>query len=167
MRSSERFGFFLTFRSSPPKSTCVKNALDIIYDCRESRRMSKPAVELTESEWSVIKAVWETEPCTAPLIQEKLFKPTGWHYSTVRTLMDRMVAKGVLKAKKEGKLTIYQSAVTRAQAQHGELFYALKHAFNGALTPMVQCLLENNDLDAEELAKLEAMIKVRKKSAKK
>ena len=111
--------------------------------------MSKPTVELTEAEWSVIKAVWETEPCTAPAIQEKLFQPTGWTYSTVRTLMDRMVAKGVLKAKKEGKLTIYQSAVTRAQAQSGELFYALKHAFNGALTPMVQCLLESNDLNAD------------------
>ena len=129
--------------------------------------MSKPAVELTESEWSIIKAVWETEPCTAPAIQEKLFQPTGWHYSTVRTLMDRMVAKGVLKAKKEGKLTIYHSAVTRAQAQSGELFYALTHAFNGALTPMVQCLLESKDLKAEELAELEALIKAKKKSAKK
>ena len=129
--------------------------------------MPAPNVELTEAEWSVIKAVWETEPCTTPAIQEKLFKPTGWHYSTVRTLMDRMVAKGVLKAKKAGKLTIYQSAVTRAQAQRGELFYALKHAFNGALTPMVQCLLENNDLGTDELTKLEALIKARKKSAKK
>ena len=129
--------------------------------------MPAPNVELTESEWSVIKAVWETEPCTAPAIQEKLFKPTGWHYSTVRTLMDRMVVKGVLTAKKAGKLTIYQSAVTRAQAQHGELIYALKHAFNGALTPMVQCLLDSKDLKADELAELEAMIKARKKSAKK
>ncbi len=129
--------------------------------------MPAPIVELTESEWSVIKAVWDAEPCTAPVIQEKLFKPTGWHYSTVRTLMDRMVVKGVLKAKKEGKLTIYQSAVTRAQAQHGELIYALKHAFNGALTPMVQCLLESNDLNAVELAELESLIKAKKKSAKK
>jgi BlaI family penicillinase repressor len=129
--------------------------------------MSKPIVELTEAEWSIIKAVWETEPCTAPAIQEKLFKPMGWTYSTVRTLMDRMVAKGVLKAKKDSKLTIYQSAVTRAQAQSGELLYALKHAFNGALTPMVQCLLENNDVNADELAQLEAMIKARKKSARK
>ena len=129
--------------------------------------MSKPNVELTEAEWSVIKAIWESEPCTAPAIQEKLFKPTGWTYSTVRTLMDRMVAKGVLKARKEGKLTIYHSAVTRVEAQHGELFYALKHAFNGALTPMVQCLLESRDLDAGELAQLEAMIKAKKKSAKK
>jgi BlaI family penicillinase repressor len=129
--------------------------------------MSKPKVELTESEWSVIKAVWETEPCTAPAIQEKLFKPTGWTYSTVRTLMDRMVLKRVLKARKEGKLTIYQSVVTRAQAQRGELFYALKHAFNGALTPMMQCLLDSKDLNADELAELEMMIKARKKSAKK
>jgi predicted transcriptional regulator len=81
--------------------------------------------------------------------------------------MDRMVAKGVLKAKKEGKLTIYQSAVTRAQAQHGELFYALKHAFNGALTPMVQCLLESKNFNAAELAELELLIKAKKKSAKK
>jgi BlaI family penicillinase repressor len=129
--------------------------------------MSKPTVELTEAEWSVIKAVWDNEPCTAPAIQEKLFPPMGWTYSTVRTLMDRMVAKGVLKARKQGKMTIYNSAVTRAQAQHGELFYALKHAFNGALTPMVQCLLENNELDSDELEELESLIKAKKKSAKK
>ncbi len=129
--------------------------------------MSPPNVELTEAEWSVIKAIWESEPCTAPAIQEKLFKPTGWTYSTVRTLMDRMTAKGVLKAKKAGKLTIYQSVITPEQAQRGELFYTLKHAFNGAFTPMVQCLLESKDLNADELSQLEAMIKARKKSAKK
>jgi BlaI family penicillinase repressor len=128
--------------------------------------MSKPVVELTESEWSVIKAVWETEPSTAPVIQERLAKPMGWTYSTVRTLMDRMVAKGVLSAKKQGKLTIYHSVVTRKEAQSGELFYALKHAFNGALTPMVQCLLESNEVNAEELAKIESLIKARKKSVK-
>ena len=129
--------------------------------------MPKISVELTESEWSIIKVVWETEPCTAPAIQERLSKSTGWHYSTVRTLMDRMVSKGLLSAKKEGKLTIYSSTITRADAQRGELFYALKHAFNGALTPMVQCLLESNDLKADDLAELEAMIKARKKSARK
>ena len=129
--------------------------------------MSKPSVELTKAEWSVVKAVWENEPCSAPAIQEKLFKRTGWTYSTVRTLMDRMVAKGVLRAKKDGKLTIYNSAVTRAQAQRGELFYALKHAFNGALTPMVQCLLESSDLNADELNKLESLIRAKKRNAKK
>jgi BlaI family penicillinase repressor len=129
--------------------------------------MSKNMVELTEAEWSIIKAVWDAEPCTATLIQERLLQPMGWHYSTVRTLMDRMAAKGVLTARKEGRLTVYRSAVTRKQAQNGELFYTLKHAFNGAFTPMLQCLLDNNEIDAGELAKMEALIKARKKSVKK
>jgi len=129
--------------------------------------MPKSEVELTEAEWAIIKAVWAHEPCAAPTVQEKLFKRTAWTYSTVRTLMDRMVAKGLLRGEKIRNLTLYRSAVTREQAQRGELLYALKHAFNGALTPMIQCLLETNQLTAEELGDLETMIKARKRKPKK
>ncbi len=147
--------------------TNVKIVLDTFTHVEDDAAMPKPKIELTESEWTVIKAVWDHEPCGAPAVQEKLYARTRWTYSTVRTLMDRMVAKGLLAAEKAGKPTIYRSAVTRAQAQRGELFYALKHAFNGALTPMVQCLIENHDLTADELAQLESLIKARRKSAKK
>jgi BlaI family penicillinase repressor len=129
--------------------------------------MPKKEIELTEAEWTIIKAVWDQEPCTAPAIQQLLEAQTAWTYSTVRTLMDRMVAKGLLGAKKERNVTLYSSAITRAQAQRGELLYALKNAFNGALTPMVQCLIEAKDLNAEELAQLESLIKAKKKSTKK
>src|SRR6266571_8353535 len=125
--------------------------------------MAKPEIELTEAEWTIIKAVWENEPCAAPAIQEKLHKQTEWTYSTVRTLMDRMVAKGLLTAEKIRNLTLYRSAVTREQAQRGELLYALKHAFNGALTPMVQCLLQTGEISADELAGLESLIREKKK----
>ena len=81
--------------------------------------------------------------------------------------MDRMVVKGLLAADKVRNLTIYRSSVTREQAQRGELFYALKHAFNGALTPMVQCLLDTGNLSADELTQLESLIKAKKKGAKK
>jgi len=128
--------------------------------------MPKPEIELTEAEWTIIKSVWENEPCTAPTIQEKLAKRTGWTYSTVRTLMDRMVAKDLLTAEKVRNLTLYRSAVTREQAQRGELLYALKHAFNGTVTPMVQCLLDTRSLTAEELAELESLIKAKRKGAK-
>ena len=129
--------------------------------------MPKSRTDLTEAEWAIIKAVWENEPCTAPDIREKLHRQTAWAYSTVRTLMDRMVVKGLLAAEKVRNLTIYRSAVTREQAQRGELFYALKHAFNGALTPMVQCLLDTGNLTADELTQLESLIKAKKKEAKK
>ena len=127
--------------------------------------MPKQTIELTEAEWAIIKAVWENEPCAAPTIQEKLHKQTEWAYSTVRTLMDRMVTKGLLTAEKIRNLTLYRSAVSRQQAQRGELLYALKNAFNGALSPMVQCLLETSDLSAAELAELETLIKAKKKKA--
>jgi BlaI family transcriptional regulator, penicillinase repressor len=129
--------------------------------------MSKSRTELTEAEWAIIKAVWEAEPCTAPDIRQKLQRQTAWTYSTVRTLMDRMVGKGLLAADKAQHPTLYSSAVTRKQAQRGELFYALKHAFNGALTPMVQCLLDTGKLSADELTELESLIKAKRKGAKK
>ena len=129
--------------------------------------MHQRTIALTGAEWAIIKAVWAGEPCTAPAIQEKLFPETRWTYSTARTLMDRMVAKGLLTAEKKGKITQFRSAVTREQAQRGELLYALKHAFNGALTPMVQCLIESGPLDAKELDALEALIKNRKAAVNK
>lgn len=133
--------------------------------------MPQPVIELTGAEWAIIKAVWDAEPCTAPAIREKLFKQTGWTYSTVRTLMDRMVAKGLLAAAKERNVTLYRSAVTKAQAQRGELLYALKHAFNGALTPMVQCLLDTGDVSRDDLDKIKQLIaqheKARGKSGRK
>jgi BlaI family penicillinase repressor len=133
----------------------------------ESHFMPRTKTELTEAEWAIIKAVWEMEPCTAPDIRQKLRRQTAWAYSTVRTLMDRMVVKGLLTAEKVGHLTVYRSGVTREQAQRGELFYALKHAFNGALTPMVQCLLNTGNLSEDELAELESLIKAKKRGAKK
>ena len=129
--------------------------------------MPTPEIELTEAEWTVIKAVWEQEPCAAPAIQEKLFRKTQWTYSTVRTLMDRMVAKGLLTAEKVRNLTLYRSAVTRQQAQRGELRYALKHAFNGALTPMVQCLLGSSEVSREELDQIKQLIAEHEKARKK
>jgi BlaI family penicillinase repressor len=125
--------------------------------------MARAPVELTEAEWTIIKAVWEREPCTAPDIQERLHPGTAWTYSTVRTLMDRMVGKGLLEAEKLRNLTYYRSVVTRLQAQRGELMYALKHAFDGALSPMVQRLIETRDLSAQELDEIEALLRAKRK----
>ena len=129
--------------------------------------MAQAPIELTEAEWRVIKAVWEKEPCTAPEVQERLQAATGWTYSTVRTLMDRMVGKALLDAEKEGKLTWFRSRVSRDQAQRGELLYTLKHAFDGAMRPLVQCLLETRGLTDKDLDEMDALIRERRKRSKK
>lgn len=120
--------------------------------------------ELTEAEWAIIKSVWAKEPCTAPDIQAALAKSKGWTYSTVRTLMDRMVTKGLLHATKVRHLTLYRSAIERKAAQVSELKYALKHAFDGALQPMVETLLANEKLSTADLDALESLITARRES---
>lgn len=127
--------------------------------------MAKPKIQLTEGEWAIIQAVWDEEPCAAPTIQEKLAADKKWSYSTVKTMMDRMVGKGILKTEKIRNLILYSSAVTRRQAQKSELMNTIKLAFNGALTPMMQFLINDNELSSDELSHLENLIKQKRKDA--
>ena len=115
--------------------------------------------ELTEAEWEIIQVVWEHEPCAAPTVQEELETRKKWTYSTVKTLMDRMVGKGFLTTERIRNLILYRSAVTQKQARRGEVMKTLTRAFGGAFTPMMQFMLESNALSSDELTELEAMIR--------
>jgi BlaI family penicillinase repressor len=124
--------------------------------------MAKKEYELTQAEWKIITTVWEQEPCAAPTVQEALEKKKGWTYSTVKTLMDRMVKKGLLKTERIRNLILYRSAVTRPQAQRSEIMRTLRRAFDGALTPMMQFMLDSGKLSKNDLDELEKLIKQKK-----
>ncbi len=128
--------------------------------------MAKENYELTEGEWAIIQVVWDNEPCAAPTVQEALEADRSWGYSTVKTMMDRMVAKGLLTTERIRNLILYRSAITRAEAQSGEVMRAIRRAFDGALTPMMQFLLDNNKLSGDQLAELEALIQSKKDEIK-
>jgi len=121
--------------------------------------MAKKNYQLTEGEWAIIQAVWDNEPCAAPAVQEELEAQKSWTYSTVKTMMDRMVTKGLLKTKRVRNLILYRSVITKIQAQKGEIMRTVKRAFNGALTPMMQFLLDNHKLSQKQLSELEKLIK--------
>ena len=124
---------------------------------------SKP--ELTQAEWAIIKVVWENEPCAAGTVQEALAKRKDWAYSTVKTTMDRMVKKGFLQIKKIRNLQLFSSCISEVEAKRGELRRMLKVAFDGALTPMMQFLIDHEGLtesEASELRKLAGKNKKRK-----
>ena len=128
--------------------------------------MAAPQLELIESEWAILKVVWELEPCAAPTVQETLEKEKGWAYTTVKTMMDRMVKKGLLETERIRNLYLYRAAITRAQAQRTEIMKTVKRAFDGALTPMMQFLIENEKLSDEEYRQLESLIRNRKREKK-
>jgi BlaI family penicillinase repressor len=123
--------------------------------------MSAP--ELFESEWAILQVVWEREPCAAPAVQEILEKDKGWAYTTVKTLMDRMVKKGLLTTERVRNLYLYRAAITRAEAQRSEILRTVKRAFDGALTPMMQFLIESESLSDREYQELERLIRNRKR----
>ena len=128
--------------------------------------MTRKKSELTEGEWAIMLAVWKNEPCAAPTIQEVLQDKIGWSYSTVKTMMDRMAAKGLLMPQKIRNLILYTSAITKKEAQKGEIMRAVKRAFDGALTPMMQFLLDSKSLSGDELDQLEIMVKNKKEKGK-
>ena len=120
------------------------------------RRKSGP--EMTEAEWVIMKVVWENEGCTAGTVQEILQGSKDWAYGTVKGAMDRMVEKGFLRVERLRNLQLFRSKINRAQARKGELRKMLKRAFDGALTPMVQFLIENEEFSAAELKQLRKAI---------
>jgi BlaI family penicillinase repressor len=121
--------------------------------------MAAKRYELTEAEWDIIEVVWEHEPCAAPTVQEELVARKKWTYSTVKTLMDRMVAKGLLTTERIRNLILYRSAISQKDAQRGELMRTVKRAFGGTFTPMMQFMLDDNALSRRELEDLEEMIR--------
>jgi BlaI family penicillinase repressor len=121
--------------------------------------------ELTEAEWEIIQVVWDREPCAAPTVQEKLAARKKWTYSTVKTLMDRMVVKGLLKTERIRNLMLYRAAIAREDAQKGELLKTVKRAFGGAFTPMMQFMVENDALSQKELDELESLIRRKRRKS--
>jgi len=116
-----------------------------------------PRGGLTEAEWEIMKVVWEQEPCAAGTVQEALAQSRGWAYSTVKTTMDRMVKKGLLTTHSIRNLSLFASRISETEARRSEFRKMLKRAFDGALAPMMQFLLENEELSDENLEQLRAL----------
>ncbi len=118
----------------------------------------KPLIELTEGEWEIMKVVWEKQPCTAGTVQEKLIKSRDRAYSTVKTTMDRMAEKGLLTIEKIRNLQLFRACISEVDAKRGEFRKMLKRAFDGALTPMMQFLIEHEGLSKKEASQLRKLV---------
>ena len=127
-------------------------------------KRQKPPVELTEAEWEIMKVLWEKQPCAAGTIQETLAKTRNWAYSTVKTTMDRMVEKGFLKIERIRNLQLFSCRISEVDAKRGEFRKMLKRAFDGALTPMMQFLIEHEGLSREEASQLRKLANKNKKT---
>jgi BlaI family penicillinase repressor len=81
----------------------------------------------------------------------------------VNTFLTRLVEKGVLRVRREGKSNIYSPAKTREQCIRAESDSFLRRVFRGATGPMLLHFVERAELSPDEIRELERLLKQKKK----
>lgn len=126
--------------------------------------MNTQVPSISESEWIVAYEVWAEEGLTASEIGTRLEGRASWKQKTVNTFLTRLVAKGVLEAKPEGRAFRYFSRIPREQCVRAESESFLQRVFGGAVAPMLAHFCETADLSDEEVARLRKILKRKEKS---
>ena len=114
-------------------------------------------MKLTEAEWQIMNALWQKHPATARNIMERLDRRVNWAYTTIKTLLTRLVEKKAVSEAKQGNTSLYEPMVSQRKARLNAFRSLLDQAFDGALGPLVHLLAEERQVTAaerEELARI-------------
>ena len=114
-------------------------------------------LSISESEWRVMKIIWNDWPQTLPEILDRL-KETGWSKTTIQTYLARLVKKGALSTKRQGKGYLYYPAVSESDCQLAESRSFLSRVYDGSLSRMVMGFVKSGELSQEELNELKSLI---------
>jgi len=107
-------------------------------------------MKLTEPEWLIMNALWEKHPVKARGVVERLPSTVNWAYTTVKTMLDRLVEKKAVGKSKHGNIGLYKPLVSRRQARRTAMRIMLDQAFDGAFGPMMHFLVEDEKLSADQ-----------------
>ena len=118
----------------------------------------KPLPELSDAEWKVIRALWQRHPASARDVLEALHGETGWAYTTVKTLLARLVAKGAAAVRLRANTSLYEPLITEAEARRTEVRLLVDRAFGGASVPLLRFVLADEKLSAKDRAELREML---------
>ncbi|HRQ87969.1 MAG TPA: BlaI/MecI/CopY family transcriptional regulator [Bacteroidia bacterium] len=120
----------------------------------------KRSPQISPSEWKVMEVVWEDPPVTAQQVSEALGEQENWKPQTVKTLLARLVKKGVLDYESEGRRFHYNPAVGREEAVVAETESFLDRISRGSLVPALQHLVQTTrPLGSEEIEALRELLK--------
>lgn len=116
-------------------------------------------MKLSDAEWTVMNAAWERPPVSARDVLDAVGSETDWAYTTVKTLLSRLVEKGALRERKRANTSLYEPLVTREQARRSALRSLVERAFDGTFGTLVQHMMKAERLSAAERKALAAMMK--------
>lgn len=115
--------------------------------------------DISESEWSVMEALWESAPQTASEVTKVLRPTMGWAENTVRTLLTRLVEKGALKVRENASGTrAFTPAVKREDCVQAESESFMQRIFRGAAKPLLVHFASNAKLTPDEVRELKKLL---------
>ncbi len=115
--------------------------------------------DISRAEWRVMHALWKLKKTTAGEIAEELAGETGWSYNTVKTLLERLCAKGCARESKVGGTCFYRPIVAKKAAMTRAIDELVERVLEGGFSPLLEYLGRARDLDEKDLERLEELLR--------
>jgi BlaI family penicillinase repressor len=118
--------------------------------------------KLSETEWEIMRVIWDHHPITAAEIIKRLTaRDPTWHPKTARAFLNRLVQKKVLDYEPRGRAYMYEPLADepRCVAAASESF--LERVFGGSLKPMLAYFVEQRRITKQDLQELSELLEGR------
>jgi predicted transcriptional regulator len=118
----------------------------------------KPSSSLTDAEHRIMSVLWDLSAATVGDVVERLEGSSRPAYNTVLTILRILERKGYVRHEKHGRAFTYAPIVNRVQARRGALSHVLSRFFNGSREELVMDLLGHEQVDAQQLEQVKALL---------
>jgi len=111
-------------------------------------------MKLTQAEWQIMNALWEKHPATAREIMSRLPQGVKWAYTTLKTMLSRLVEKEAVSEHKQANTSIYEPLVSQRKARLSAFRLLLDQSFDGAMGPLMHFMLQEQKLNDKQKKEL-------------
>ena len=113
---------------------------------------------ISEAESRVMQVLWQRAPQSADDIIQALAEHTEWQDKTVKTLLNRLLRKGAVRAERDGRRYLYTPLLKREDWQAQESRSLLDRVFDGRLAPMLTHFSRHEKLSDKDLRELRKLV---------
>ena len=118
------------------------------------------ADKISDSELEVMKVLWRAgDALPVTEIREQLQRAKGWEATTVKTLVSRLVSKGVVQQEKRG-VYFYSPLLTEQDYNGWATNDLIRRLYNGSARELVAALVHSEGLTQRDIEELRALFKV-------
>ena len=115
-------------------------------------------MQISEAESIVMDVLWRQQPLAAEDVVAALAESQQWQEPTIKTLLNRLLKKGAIKASKDGRRYLDTPVLQRQAWVLGESQGLLERLFDGRVAPLVAHFSEHRKLSRKDIADLRKLL---------